>query len=326
MDSARSIFRILRSFLFSWLNKEFLIFLFFLLLSGIFWLQLTLNESYEREFDIPITLTGVPQNVVLTSNESDTVKVTLSDKGLVLLGYLYTERLKAVKVNFKTYAKAGGNGTIPAADIQKLVYQQLSPSTKITQVKPDKTEFYYNYGLHKKVPVKWVGNVIPEKLYFISKVAYQPDSVDVYASQQRLDSITEVFTEPLNYTDFRDTLSVKTQLAIIRGAKIVPDATTVHFYTDVLTEESIEDIPIKGINLPPGKVLRTFPSKVNVKFVTGVNHFRRISKNDFTVVVDYNDLAKRPSDKCVLRLQKFPAGISRATLSIQQVDYLLEEE
>ena len=39
--------KIVRGFLFTLVNKEFLIFLFFLLLSGIFWLLMTLNETYE---------------------------------------------------------------------------------------------------------------------------------------------------------------------------------------------------------------------------------------------------------------------------------------
>ena len=45
----RSLLRMVRDFLFSTANKEFLIFLFFLALSGIFWLFMTLDETYEQE-------------------------------------------------------------------------------------------------------------------------------------------------------------------------------------------------------------------------------------------------------------------------------------
>ena len=38
----------IRDFLFSKTNREFLIFLLFLLLSGIFWLMMTFNETYEK--------------------------------------------------------------------------------------------------------------------------------------------------------------------------------------------------------------------------------------------------------------------------------------
>ena len=54
------ILRVVRNFLFSSVNKEFLIFLFFLFLSSVFWLMMTLNETYEKEISVPVRLVGVP--------------------------------------------------------------------------------------------------------------------------------------------------------------------------------------------------------------------------------------------------------------------------
>lgn len=325
MDSLRSILHKVRNFLFSIVNKEFLIFLFFLALSGIFWLMMTLNETYEKEFVIGVKVTNVPRNVVLISDETDSVKVTLRDKGIILLGYIYGNSPKCVNVNFKTYARTNGTVSVSSSEIQRLIYQQLDASTKITSAKSDKIEFEFNYGLCKRVPVRWQGRVLPEHLYFISDVSYSPDSVDIFASKEKLDSIKMVYTEHLNYANFRDTLTVGSMLQKIKGVKAVPDRVKVTFYTDVLTEESIDDIPIVGINVPEGKVIRTFPAKISVRFVTGVSIFRRLSAADFSVVVDYNEIAAHPSDKCNVRLLKSPHGISRATLNVGKVDYLIEE-
>ncbi len=326
MKKLQGIFPIVRNFLFSTVNKEFLIFLFFLALSGVFWLMMTLNETYEKEMRIPVHIVNVPQNVVLTSDSVDTVKVSLSDKGFVLLGYMYGDGLRPLKVNFKNYMRSTGTGSVTAAELQRMMYQQLSASTKITSTKPDRLEYFFNYGLHKRVPLRWSGRVIPEHLYFISHTEYETDSVDIYASQEKLDSINIVYTEPLNYANFRDTLSVRCNLQKMRGVKSVPDNVKITFYTDVLTEASIKDIPIQGINMPEGKVLRTFPSKVTIKFVAGVSLYRTLSAKDFTVVADYKDISSHPSDKCTLHIKKVPQGISRATLDIKQVDYLIEEE
>lgn len=325
MDKLRSILHTVRNFLFSTVNKEFLIFLFFLALSAIFWLMMTLNETYEREFEIPVRITNVPKNVVLTSDETDTIKVTLRDKGMVLLGYMYGEGLQRISLNFDSYSHSNENITVQVADLQRMLYQRLSASTKITTAKPDKVVFTFNYGLKKRVPVRWRGRVLPEHLYFISGVSYWPDSVDVYASKAKLDSIKVIYTENLHYANFRDTLSVSSKLQKIRGTKIMPDKVRVKFFTDVLTEESINDIPIVGINVPAGKVIRTFPAKVKVRLVTGVSRFRELKPADFTVVVDYNEIARQPSDKCYIYLKDIPKGISRATLETNQVDYLIEE-
>ena len=134
MDSRRDIKQLVRNFLFSSVNKEFLTFLFFLALSGVFWLMMTLNE-------IPVRIVNVPKNVVLTSDELDTVKVTLRDKGLMLISYLYGEGMRPLTINFKTYAKGNGYSAIPASELQRLIYQQLSASTKIVGSSPTNWRF-----------------------------------------------------------------------------------------------------------------------------------------------------------------------------------------
>ena len=185
---------------------------------------------------------------------------------------------------------------------------------------------YYSYGSKKQVPVRWSGRVIPEELYFISRVSYEPDSVTIFASDDKLDSISMVYTEQLNYVNFRDTLSVDCNLAKLRGVKAVPDHIRVKFFTDVLTEERISGIPIVGINMPEGKVLRTFPAKTSVSFVAGVSVYRNLKPEDFTIIVDYDEIRRNPSEKCRIYLKKVPSGISRAKLETSMVDYLIESQ
>jgi hypothetical protein len=83
---------------------------------------------------------------------------------------------------------------------------------------------------------------------------------------------------------------------------------------------------VQGINMPEGKTLRTFPAKVAVNFVTGVNVYRNLRPQDFTVVVDYNDIKMNLSEKCDIHLKDVPSGISRARLETTQVDYLIESQ
>ena len=317
---------VIRDFLFSKANKEFLIFLFFLVLSSGFWLLMTLNETYEKEVPVPVHITDIPTDIMLTNDEADTIKVTIRDRGIQLLPYLYSKQLQHINVSFKTYDQGNGMGSISNSELAKVVKRHLAASSKISSIKPEKLLYYYTTGVGKRVPVRWKGRVIPERLYFLSHVNYSPDSVTVYASEERLDSIHMAYTEQLNFVDFRDTLSVNCQLRKMEGVKVVPDRVKVTFYTDVLTEERISGIPIHCVNLPKGKVLRTFPAKVTVKFVTGVNVYRTLSPSDFVVIADYNEIANQQLEKCTLYLQEAPQGVTRAELVIKQVDYLIEED
>ncbi len=322
----KSIYKTIKIFLFSNLNKQFLVFLFFLLLSGIFWLFMTLNETYEKELKVPVRITNVPKNVVLTSSETDTIRITVKDKGWVLMGYLYGSKLPTIKLNFKNYDRGNGGGIVSANDVKRMAEQLLVTSSKVSTIKPERLEFFYNNGERKRVPVRWAGRVIPEQLYFLSHVDYQPDSVDIYASREKLDSIRVIYTEPLNCVGFRDTLHIDCRLSHPNDVKVVPEHVRIGFQTDVLTEEVIEGVPIQCLNLPEGKTLRTFPAKVKVHFVAGVSQIRFLRPEQFVVVADYLEIQQRSSDKCNIYLRTVPHGISRATLDTKQVDYLIEEE
>ena len=256
----------------------------------------------------------------------DTVRVTIRDKGIILVAYQFGDALRRIELPFRNYTHNNGTGVIPASEIQKRIYQRLGSTSKINAIKPEKIEFYYNYGSKKQVPVRWSGRVIPEELYFVSRVTYDPDSVTIFASDEKLDSISMVYTEQLNYANFRDTLTVECNLAKLKGVKTVPDRVRVKFYTDVLTEERISGIPIVGINMPEGKALRTFPAKISVSFVAGVSVYRNLKPEDFTVIVDYDEIRRNPSEKCRVYLKNVPSGISKAKLETNMVDYLIESQ
>ena len=322
MYSVRNILKAVRNFLFSGLNKEFLIFLFFLALSGIFWLMMTLNETMEREFKIPVRLTGVPRNAVMTGELADTVRVTIKDKGFTLVTYDF----RPLTFRFSSYADEDtGEGVVPVADVQKQVLSQMYGSSKLLQLKPGKFDFYFTYGSSKTVPVVFRGKITTHKSYYLAHTEFKPSMVTVYANKQQLDQLQAVEIEPFNYRNLQDTIRQMVKIKKIRGIKIVPPMVRISVYPDVLTEESVE-VPVTAINMPPGMVLRTFPSKVTVRFTIGASLFRTINPSLFKVVVDYEELAANPSDKCTLQLRSVPRSVSKASLEMDRVDYLLEQQ
>lgn len=316
----------MKNFIINRANKEFLIFLFFFALSGIFWLMMSLNETYEKEVSIVVRYTNVEKskNAVLTSNETDTLHVTISDKGFNILSYLFGQAHHPLEIDFATYAHNDGTGTVTGSAIKGMVAEELPASSKVISIKPDRLLFYYNNGESMKVPVMFRGNATPQPLYYVAERQLKPDSVTIYASRQKLDSIKAVFTEELNCGGLHDTATFTTRLVAIPGVKIVPGSVNVRFIADVLTEACIEDIPIQGINMPQGKRLRTFPTKTNIHFVTGMNRYKKLTPADFSVVADYNEFSGDSSQKCNIYLIKTPKGVTNAKPDISQVDYLIE--
>ena len=335
MKTSKSLrtFSTFRSFLLRIFNKEFLIFLFFLVLSGGFWLIMTLNETYEREFSISLRMTGVPRNVVITSDLDSVVRFTVRDKGYMIAFYGLDDTFHPLYIDYKAYSDGRSRGEVPVADLQRQINLQLSKSSKITSVKSGKFTFSFNFGRHKKVPVRLLGTVTPGNNYYLARVDFYPDSVQVYAERSVLDSIQTVYTERQHISNFTDVKELTVDLRKFTDAKCIPSKVRMKLYPDVLTEESVE-VPIEAINMPENKVMRTFPSKVKVNFVVGAYRMQSMPKNaetkellpvGFRVVVNYEEIEKSNSDKCPIYVISSPNGVRNVRPVINRVDYLIEQ-
>ena len=306
-------------------NKEFLIFLFFLSVSGLFWLVITVTETYEREFSVPLRLVNVPKDIVVTSEVDDTVKVTIRDKGYILLAYKYTLTDDPISIDYKLHAPKDEKSTVSTSELQKLIYQQLSKSSRIISLKPDRLVYYFTRGKSKTVPLRLNGKIVMGQSHYVSRIVFSPERVDVYARKSLLDSIHYAFTENMVISNLTDTIVRTVALKKVLGAKFVPSEVKVTIYPDILTEANVE-VPITAVNMPEGKTLRTFPSRVKVLFVTGVGNVRNISANQFRVEADYSDIEAHPSEKCSLSLVAMPQGVRNPRLEISEVDYLIETQ
>lgn len=234
--------------------------MFFLALSGTFWLLMTLNESYEKELKIPVYLTNIPKNVIITSQSTDSITVTVRDKGFSLLAYM-TNKQKPINFNFEASAnKVAGKGVITSGDMIKAAFNQLFGSSRVTGVKPDRIEYFFNYGESKLVPVKLVGKIEPEKAYYLAGKKVMPEKVTVYARKDMLDSIKYVTTADLNIVNFNDTVERVVELKQVKGVKTVPATVKIVLYPDILTEQTIE-VPITAVNMPEARCCAHSPPR-----------------------------------------------------------------
>ena len=314
----------IKDFLLSDKSREFLIFLFFFLIAGGFWLLQTLNNDYEAEFSIPVRLKEVPNDVVITSEPSSELRIKVKDRGTVLLNYMLGKSFFPVNLNFNDYSARNNHVRIYSSEFEKKIMSQLNVSTRLISVKPDTLEYIYSTGKSKRVPVKMQGKVTAARQYYLSDTIYSPDSVLVYAPVAILDTITTAYTRKVDLSNIADTLTHHVALAEVKGAKFIPNAVDLTFPVDMYTEKTVE-VPLHGVNFPADKVLRTFPSKVQITFQVGLKRFRSIKASDFIINISYEELLKLGSDKYTVKLKSFPSGINQIRIVPEQVDFLIEQ-
>ena len=85
---------------------------------------------------------------------NDTLRVTVRDKGYMLLPYIYSDIMQPLALTFKSRRQsATATGPMTSAEMLKQLSNMLFKSTVIVSIKPERFEFAYNYGENKKVPV-----------------------------------------------------------------------------------------------------------------------------------------------------------------------------
>ena len=314
----------IRSFLLSRNTREFLIFLFFVLISFSFWLLQMLDDSYQTNFKMQVRLKNLPKEVVMTSDLPSEIDVQVEDRGTVLINYLLGRSFYPVVFDFNDYDDLGPTVTVSIEDVKKKISAQLNTSTKLLAIRPDTLGFIYTKGNAKKVPVALSGQVAAGREFYISDTKLNPDSVMVYAPENLLNTIHTIYTTPVSIKGVTDTLTQQVKLQKIKGAKFVPEVDTLTIMVDMYSEKRIE-VPIVGTGFPPGKVLRTFPSKAQVYFQVGVKNFSSVTADDFLVGLSYDELVNNDRDQVSLELKKSPEHVGNIRIVPPMVDYLIEE-
>ena len=315
----------IKDFLLSKKSREFLVFLFFVFVAGGFWLLQTLNNDFEAELVMPLSLKDVPENVVVTTEPVSQIQVVVKDKGTTLMNYMLGKNFGPVLVDFNEFQSSRRNIVkIPNQMIQKCILSQFSVSTKIISVSPDTIEYVYTTGESKRVPVRLCADIAAAHQYYISDTICTPDSVLVYAPEDVLKKINVASTSFRTLKNISDTSSYDFQIEPVYGAKFVPEYVSLTFPVDMYTEKSLE-VPILGVNFPEDQVLLTFPSKVKVVFQVGLKNFHNVTPSDFLITVDYKDVKSLKSDKIKLSLKSYPADVSYVRIVPDEVDFLIEQ-
>ena len=305
-------------------SKSFLTFLFFLTLSTAFWCFEAFKEVNTVEISVPLRLTNIPENVVVTTELPKDVRITLRDKNSSLFFYRYFQTMAPVEIDFSHYANPSCHVRLPKEDVRRGLKSNFETSTELLGLRPDTLEYFYNYGTSKTVETRLQGKLAPADGYYIVRQELHPALATVYATERQLDTISAALTLPYYHTDLTESFSTQIYLQDVKGAKFLPDTVRLSVEVDRLVEKTLA-LPVQPLNFPEDVRLRTFPMKVNVTFQVGMKEFRNVTEADFKLVLDANDLTDATANTCAVRIVEQPAAAFRVRLSQSEVEFLIEK-
>ena len=305
-------------------SKSFLTFLFFLTLSTAFWCFEAFKEVNTVEISVPLRLTNIPENVVVTTELPKDVRITLRDKNSSLFFYRYFQTMAPVEIDFSHYANPSCHVRLPKEDVRRGLKSNFETSTELLGLRPDTLEYFYSYGTSKTVDTRLQGKLAPADGYYIVRQELHPALATVYATERQLDTISAALTLPYYHTDLTESFSTQIYLQDVKGAKFLPDTVRLSVEVDRLVEKTLA-LPVQPLNFPEDVRLRTFPMKVNVTFQVGMKEFRNVTEADFKLVLDANDLTDPTANTCAVRIVEQPAAAFRLRLSQSEVEFLIEK-
>lgn len=302
--------------------KTVMQYIVFLFISFVFWLVLTLNNSFQRDYSIPVKITSVPDSTTMITDAPAVIKVSIKDRGTAMLKYAFGN-LPTLTLDFKAYDKGNGIFRVNTMDLRSEVRELFGNSTTITSILPDSISLRYTNLPGKKVPVRLDLDVQPNLQYVINgAVQSNVDSVMVFSDRQTLAELTEVYTYHVEEHELTDTLWREVVIAPLTGVKIVPRSINLTIPVEQLINKR-QMVPIVTIHSPANVNVLTFPAMVEASFLVPQSMYKR--NTDIKVAVDYNDILETQSKKVSIHIIEAPAICKSISLSLDSVEYVIEK-
>ena len=302
--------------------RSILLYLFFVVISAIFWSFLTFNSDVQLDIEVPVEMSK-PNNVHLLAKVPDTLTVTIRDRGYRVLSYMFHKTPKVV-LRFSDYSDGNSVFKIDQSHLKKALSTVLNKHANIISVLPESINIKFTDLPGKKVPVKTDILVEPREDYTLYGALIQSqDSVLVFSDAKTLSEINQVYTYHVEEKDLTDTLRRRVNIAPINGAVIEPRAIDIVVPIEKLKTQT-HNVKIVVRNAPHGVKMLLFPSDVQVTYRSPVSRIK--DDAGITAVVDFNAVDfSSPSNKVKVMIGEIPAAYQDVKLSHDSVEYIIEK-
>jgi hypothetical protein len=312
------------------LNKRFLIFFFFLLLSVVFWFLTALNKEYVTDISCPVRYIRFPEDKVLVNDVPDRLELTVNASGFILLSYQLRSRLTPIIFDVNsfspnTFRDDPSSVYILSSYAMDGISRQLSSEIEILDINPDSLIFRFASRAKKLVPVNPVLRLSFQQQFMqAGPYILEPDSIIISGPEVIIDSIHEVQTEEYARSGIKESFNEELKIRPVTKIDFNPVEVWLQVPVERFTEASLS-IPIEVINLPDSLVLRTFPGKVKITCQVGLSAYETLSEHLFRAVVDYAETSTMLGSKLQVSLVKAPEYIQALNYTPKSVEYILEK-
>lgn len=309
-----------------WNKRKVKVFSFFLACSALLWFISNLSETYVSNSTFKLVYTNVPDSLLLVHANKDKINVQLRARGFQFLGFGF--RQKKIDIDLSQVKKGGDKYFIPEYVYKNQIERKLPITMTLLNLDTRDTLFFDFSKLYTKVvPVYSKVKIDLEQNYLLDgKLTIIPDSISVRGPGKELDTITGVWTEPMELEGIQADFSKEVRLHKFKALKHTDfSSPSVHISAKVYRfSEKVIDVPVEVVNLPKNLEIKTFPDKVPVLCRGKLDQLKNLDPMDFRLVADYDSI-KEEDATLNLSLKKIPEHIQDAIPLKKEVEYILRK-
>ena len=308
--------------------KNTLVFFCFILLASGFWALQYLYDKFEFEVPIKVIYIHAPPEIALSDKLPQEITLRIQDKGSAYLNYIIKNRKQSffITVDLETVFLNSSSYLINQAALRSLIDEKLFATSLLKSYSPEIIEIDYSQLAKKILPVTVNGTISAAQGYlFFDSIRIEPTQVIAYGNENLLDSLSEIKTIAINYDNINKSTTFFADLQSPEGIHLSIDRVKISAMVEEYTEKIFE-IPVVCLNVPPNRRVHFFPSNVELSVNVGLSKYSQLSKSNFEIAVNYDDLKAKRTANCSLILTKAPLGLDSYRITPDVIEFLIEQK
>lgn len=258
-------------------------------LSVCLWFIVNLSRDFNVTIQVPIQITGIPEDEIVSSEVPESAVVNVSGEGWNIIS-VYNNPPRVLLT-----AQSQQVSLSEQMRNQSNAFSDLN----IIQVEPSQVTIQTERKASKRVPV--ISNVqlnMRGQFGLLQDPTITPDSITVSGTASALESISVWGTEHIQIDDVNG--NIQRNVALEQSdSGLSLDVEHVNFQAQIaeFTEAEIR-VPVRTRNLPAGRAVTYNPSSITVRFDVPLNQYSVIEDSrPFRAYVDYSAIEEDDSGR-----------------------------
>lgn len=274
---------------------------------------------------MPVQFIDFPQDKIANSELPTSINVVVHGRGFNLIKSRTSVRKSAITFSIKELIQSnrGNHIYINVQELRERVGTQINPSLSVNTVHPETINFTLAEVTQKSVPVKINSDITFKKQYTQKGVTTAtPAMVTITGPEEAIDTIKYVTTQKVVKHDIYSNVTEEIKLLPIPNVTFSTESISLNIEAEQTTGAE-RSVAINIINLPSNMKMTLFPERVQLTYEVGLSRYEESLKDNFSVVVDYND-TKQGNDFLEIKPTISPDYIENLNISPKRVEYIIE--